>query len=343
MVRTAVSIGIAGAVAFMLIAAGVGAWWLPWAAAGGVLLVSACVFIMPPLFAPPRAPEDLVAFSELEDKDRIQFADDRRKLQNDIRTALVQAVGGGAVLVTLLLTWQQQQATSQQIADQLAVTRQGQVGERFSGAVSQLGDESVDVRLGGLYELEQLARQAPDRRLVIIEVVAAYVRQHARPTAPTTAPPTRLPSDDVEAALTIIERRSIEMDNPLVELDEVDLGGANLIDVTLEDVDLAHANFREAILVGSHFRGSYLSDADFRDANLIDADLSLTALSDTDFRGANLAGANLRKALLVGADLRDAKLSDRNRAADLRGATADRLTQWPKGFDWRGAGVEQVE
>jgi hypothetical protein len=35
------------------------------------------------------------------------------------------------VLVGVLFTWQQQ-ATSRQVADQLTVTRQGQVGERFS-------------------------------------------------------------------------------------------------------------------------------------------------------------------------------------------------------------------
>jgi len=110
----------------------------------------------------------------------------------------LQAVAGGAVLVGVLFTWQQQQtslqqqhATTRQIADQVALTRQGQVGERFSRAVGQLGNESVDVRLGGQYELEQLARQAPERRLVINEVVAAYIRQHARPPS---KPPAHTPT-----------------------------------------------------------------------------------------------------------------------------------------------------
>jgi hypothetical protein len=179
-----VIICVAGAVALTLAVAHAGAWWLPLGIAGGVLLIAACVFVFPLGLAPSRAPEDLVAVPGLTAKDRIQFADDRRKLQNDVRTALLQAIVGAAVLVGVLFTWQQQQATSRQVADQLTVTRQGQVGERFSRAVGQLGSDSIDVRLGGLYELEQLARpqmKAPERRLAIIEIVAAYIRQHARP------------------------------------------------------------------------------------------------------------------------------------------------------------------
>jgi hypothetical protein len=94
----------------------------------------------------------------------------------------------------------QQQATSRQVGDQLTVTRQGQVGERFSRAVGQLGTDSIDVRLGGLYELEQLARQTPERRLVIIDVVAAFIHEHARPPATTTGPqPNAPPSGDPPA------------------------------------------------------------------------------------------------------------------------------------------------
>lgn len=175
------SIGIAGVIALTPLITDAGIWRLPLAVAAGVLLLAGCIFIFPRWIAPSRAPEDLAGVQELSARDRLQFADDRRKLQNDVRTALLQAVAGGAVLVGVLFTWQQQQATLQQqqatnrqIGEQLAVARQGQVGERFSRAVAQLGSSSIDVRLGGLYELEQLARQAPDRRLVIIEVVAAY-------------------------------------------------------------------------------------------------------------------------------------------------------------------------
>jgi hypothetical protein len=186
-------------------------------------------------------------------KDRIQFADDRRKLQNDVRGSVLQALVGGALLVGLLFTWQQQRTTtrqlaqqSQQFAQQLDLSRHGQVGERFNRAVEQLGADNQDVRLGGIYELEQLARQAADRRLVIFEVVSAYIRQHppGRPTQPTTStaslPGTtlltsslRTRAPDVQAALTVLGRRQVLESDPTIELGGLDLAGADLAGANL--------------------------------------------------------------------------------------------------------------
>jgi hypothetical protein len=244
-------------------------------------------------------------------------------------------------------TWQQQQATSRQIADQLAVTRQGQVGERFSRAVGQLGSNSIDVRLGALYELEQLARpetEAPERRLAIVEIVAAYIREHARPAKPTepvappppepVAPP---PPQDVRAALSIVGRRSIEDGDPLVDLGRVNLANSNL----------NGANLRRADLVFADLQGADLIEADLRDAGLAEVDLRGADLTEADLRGADLLGADLRGADLDEADLRGANLDE----ADLRGANLDQallggaltsvLTQWPEGFPWQDAVVEQ--
>ena len=362
----AVSIGLAGVVALAAVALTpifdrAGAWRLPLAIAGGLLLLAGCVFIFPRLVAPTRTPEDLAGVRELSARDRIQFADDRRKLQNDVRTALLQAVAGGAVLIGVLFTWQQQQATSRQIADQLAVTRQGQVGERFSRAVGQLGSNSIDVRLGGLYELEQLARQAPERRLVIFEVVAAYVRQHARSGATTTG---RRPSpaQDVAAAMTIVGRRSIEEHDGLVDLSRIRLGRVNLSGVVLRSVDLSGADLRSADLSGANLSRadlnranlsgadlrfaelsrSVLPFADLRGARLDAANLNHASVNNTDLRGANLGSADLSSADLGISDLRGADLSGADLSgADLDGARATRLTQWPPDFDWRSAGVVQ--
>jgi hypothetical protein len=218
-----------------------------------LLLLAGCLFVLPPIIAPSRAPGDLAGVDGLTSKDRIQFADDRRKLQNDVRGSVLQALVGGALLVGLLFTWQQQRTTtrqlaqqSQQFAQQLDLFRHGQVGERFNRAVEQLGADNQDVRLGGIYELEQLARQAADRRLVIFEVVSAYIRQHppGRPTQPTTStaslPGTtlltsslRTRAPDVQAALTVLGRRQVLESDPTIELGGLDLAGADLAGANL--------------------------------------------------------------------------------------------------------------
>jgi uncharacterized protein YjbI with pentapeptide repeats len=320
------TVSVAGAVAFAMAIAGVEDWRLRLMVASGVLLLTGCVFVFPRLLAPPRAPADLADVQELSAKDRIQFADDRRNLQNDVRSALLQAIVGGAVLFGVLFTWQQQQVTSRQLADQLVLTRQGQVGERFSRAVGQIGSDSIDVRLGGLYELEQLAHQAADRRLATIEVVAAYIRQHARPPAGNPGLEGLPPPQDIATALTIISRRSIEGSDPPVDLQRgnlsrlnlegADLHGLLLTSANVRDANLNRANLSGAVLGRADVRGASFVEANLRDANLKDANLRHAYLRYADLRGADLTSADLR-AMLLGVDFRGADFI----LANLRGAT----------------------
>jgi hypothetical protein len=100
--------------------------------------------------------------------------------KNGVRTTLIQGVVGLTALAGIAVGWQQLQTDRQQLQEQLTLTRQGQVAERFTRAVDQLGSDKLDVRLGGIYGLEQIANQSPGDRLQVFEVLTAYVRQHAR-------------------------------------------------------------------------------------------------------------------------------------------------------------------
>ena len=72
----------------------------------------------------------------------------------------------------------------------------------------------------------------------------------------------------------------------------------------LADVDLVHAQLRDADLEGARLQRSNLSKAQLDGANLRNANLSFTSL-----QGASLRGADLRGSRLVGTDLRDVDLS----------------------------------
>src|SRR3954451_15130546 len=58
--------------------------------------------------------------------------------------------------------------------------RAGHFTERFTRAIDQLGDEKLDVRLGGIYALERIAEDSEGDHPQVIEVLTAYVREHAR-------------------------------------------------------------------------------------------------------------------------------------------------------------------
>ena len=46
-------------------------------------------------------------------------------------------------------------------------------------AIDQLGHAHLDVRLGGIYAIERIARDSPADRAAIGEVLTAFIRSHA--------------------------------------------------------------------------------------------------------------------------------------------------------------------
>jgi hypothetical protein len=230
-----------------------------------------------------------------------------------VRTALLAVLAGLITVVGAYYT-----------SRTFALNRQGQITERFTRAVDQLGDEVLDVRLGGIYALERLARESREDYGPIVEILAAYVREHAPiPSRGSSNDPESATGDDkstsdvqsaltvlvgedkaealrsaaslktdVQAALTVLARRNVDHDiEPTLDLSFTDLSGARL-------------------------RNGRLEAANLRGGRLVGADLS---------------DARLQGAILVGTDLQGTlNLED----ADIRGVRYDaETTKWPEGYD----------
>src|SRR6266568_4075356 len=94
------------------------------------------------------------------------------------------------------------------------LTEQGQVTDRFTKAIEQLGSDKLDVRIGGIYALERIARDSAKDHPTVMEVLTAFIREHSRePWPPSNADQSvqeRLTRPDVQAALTVIGRRGAE-------------------------------------------------------------------------------------------------------------------------------------
>ena len=101
--------------------------------------------------------------------------------------------------------------------DQVGLSEQGQLTDRFSKAVEQLGTkDSLEVRLGGIYALERIARDSARDQPTIMEVLSAYIREHAPRQMCTSTASSTPPTTDVQAILTVIARRDENRDrNPL--------------------------------------------------------------------------------------------------------------------------------
>jgi uncharacterized protein YjbI with pentapeptide repeats len=277
---------------------------------------------------------------------------DRVMDENAIRTTLVQVLGGVFLLTAAFFSWRT-----------IQLGREGQLTDRYTKAVEQLGAATPAVRTGGVFALERLAKNSPNDRGTIAEVLACFARDTSQ------GEDAALHSASVQAALVVLGRRHsygaaaactelnlhrVKADHSYLanlslagsdlsgaDLSEADLSGSdlstvNLTGATLERAKLANARLSGAVLAGANLRHADLTSADLSTANLTDAkldfaklisaNLSNVDLSATKLPGANVSGSNLTGAIISGTTIWQAAIGDAE-------------VSWPKGFDPEREGV----
>ncbi|MEU0790077.1 pentapeptide repeat-containing protein [Amycolatopsis sp. NPDC005961] len=253
---------------------------------------------------------------------------DRAKAVTDVRESLLKAFGGLAVIAGATATWRQ-----------LKLNRHSQVTDAFSAAITQLGDPVLDVRLGGIYALERIARSSPADLRAVEEVLCLFVKNRPWGT-------------DVDIAVVVLGRRETRKPIRPVQLDRVKLPEIRLRFAVLPEADLHFADLSGAVLyradltradlTGVSLKGAVLVEASLYQADLRDAVLTGALAEGVDLRGADLSradltGARLTRAKLTDADLRAADLTDAElTGAVVEGAYVDASTTWPEGFEPEG-------
>lgn len=241
------------------------------------------------------------------------------------RTMLV-ALGAGAVAALGL--WythkghKQTEAlfehTRQKDREQAELTREGQVTDRYVEAIKLLASASPTERLGGIYALERIMRDSEKDYDTVVQVLSAYIRHSAPVDAgsePAPEPGDRRPSDDLQAALSVLGRRPKRAEEKLaVDLRRTDLRGAGLVGANLRGALLIGANLEGADLGAADLSAAHLTSARVRRVNLTGARLERASMKGADLEGTWMVHACLKGAHLTGASLKDAYL----RKADLR-------------------------
>lgn len=283
--------------------------------------------------------------------------------RNKVRATLLQGLGAAFFLATAFFTWRQIQLGQNQLRinqEQVKVSEDDQLAGRFTRAIDQLGSDKVDVRLGGIYALERIARDSLPDRESVIEILSTYVR-HRSPIHASSAseagaprvswvraawrslfgqapqadvPRANEPAADIQAIMTVLGRRERAADDKRLNLCRVDL----------RNVDLRGGKFQRVRLVGSRLEGADLRDVHLDEAAIEGAFLQGAKLRNAQLPGASLVHAHLERANLYNANLRGAKLIDAHLAGarlshaqfdektNFLRATYDDKTFWPNGI-----------
>ena len=140
------------------------------------------------------------------------------------------------------------------------LTQERLITDRFTKAVAQLGNSKEEVIIGGIYSLERIAKDSPKDQWTIMEVLTAFVRKNS--PIPAEIRELEDGSDEkrialeqlqpvniqVQAALTVIERRDPEQDKTQEDEEDktIDLSNSNLVRAYLNGANLESANLNGA-------------------------------------------------------------------------------------------------
>lgn len=242
----------------------------------------------------------------------ITNATEKANLINQYRTTsiqfiatLAQILGGIAVGIGIYFAW-----------GNLTIAREGQITERFTraidqlGAIDQSGNPATEIRLGGIYALERISNESEKDYWPIMEILTAYVRKNSRienrhikiqeikNLNEESFDNKFAVLPDTQAILTIIGRRKYSFKS------------GELIGLKINDTHLRMVNFKGAHLEGAYLQNTDLIGADLEKANLKEAPLDGAYLNWADLKGANFEGANFGGANLEGADFYGANLKE---------------------------------
>jgi Pentapeptide repeats (8 copies) len=270
---------------------------------------------------------------------------DRADLENEFRKTIGQIITGIAVVFSLFFTWAQMRQARVGIEqntnlaqEQLAIARRERIARQMASALGQFGDTThSEIRLAGIFSLEQIAAQSDTDRMPLVRMLATYVRDRRqiggvrqRRLPPFCADTVPLDAD-IQGALDAVRRVSWRISEPgqrynrivlrYADLRNAQLDTANLQFAALNGSILSRASFLEgatlyrADLTGANLEGASIGSARrarFDRAKLCGAHLEGAALDSStfqsvDFTGANLSGATLRGASFDGADLSEAE------------------------------------
>lgn len=274
-------------------------------------------------------------------------AKDTISAENEIRKTWSQTFGYIGGIALLLIAWKR-----------ITVSQEGQITDRFTRAIEHLGSKETEVRMGGIYALERIAKDSRKDHFVVMEILTAYVRERApvqkqkakltggntHPTVyPSPQPPTHpTPIEDDGFAVSVLaDDKASSTDGTNAPPEDIqaairvigrrkvsfdpDFGfNINLSKCNLPGISFQNGDFTNAILDESNLQNAILINTKLDCASLMWCNLNEATLRNASLRRTNLTLAILHESELVNSDLSYADLVEAKfKSAKLKGANLE--------------------
>jgi uncharacterized protein YjbI with pentapeptide repeats len=176
---------------------------------------------------------------------------------------------------------------------------------QFSSVPNSVTEPNIEVRLGAIYALERIAKDSERDHWPVMEVLCAYIRNPQNSGTPVLSKQAkdstvdwrksiRAPRIDVQAALTVIGRRSPEhIQYEIANGLRLNLEGANLQDSILSYGDFSRAIFKRANLDLARIDFAKLESTNFWGASMDSTTIQRCRLRDACFASSTLTHASI--------------------------------------------------
>lgn len=249
----------------------------------------------------------------------------------EVRKTLAQFVAGYVVIVGLVVTWEQLNEnrkqfviTSQIATEELLLSKQSRLSDRYFKSSEMLGDSNEAIRISGVLALKHIAiEDAKNFKHVVIDLLSTLIKSKRNKAIILDGVP--ISSDIINCILVIGELNNGE-NNSIPDLTRINIRNADISsnnlcflnfsnsemrEVNFNHCDLNSVNFTETKLDEARFINAKLMDAIFKDSSLKGAKFTIANLTNTDFSGANLNNATFlnsifKRTVIRGANLKNA-------------------------------------
>jgi hypothetical protein len=229
----------------------------------------------------------------------------------------------------------------------LELDLKGQITERFTRAIEQLGavestgKKRLEIRLGGIYSLEGIARDSKEYHWPSMEVLTAYIRANAPFTKGTSLG--EGPPSDIQAILNVLKNRRRRYKSRFYEGKNYSQAGVPADESEEHRLHLARTNLCKAYLRGTHLEGASLRGANLEDALLSDAHLEEAWLQGACLRRATLTGTALKQTIFDDSELALRKVKSTDEVLSNALSTDEKFGPADlEGADLRGADLSQA-
>jgi hypothetical protein len=167
--------------------------------------------------------------------------------------------------------------------------------DRFNSAINLLGSNQTSARTGGIYVLHKLAKEKPEYKKQIIEILSSHIRSKTN-EAEYKKENKEKPSNEIQTTINLLFDSNIglnDKDNN-IDLNDAYLKGADFKYTNCQGVDFSGADCQKADFSGADCQKADFSGADCKEAYFSGADCQGAYFEDTNCEKAHFSEANLQ-------------------------------------------------